>query len=99
MKRKFTFLIATMVLFAAMVIPQTTWGQTSVDFIAGTNATSCTVNGNVGMKLGTSTKGGDCSITVPANATQLTVYAAAWKGATGLSLNITVPPPTLHQFL
>ena len=56
---------------------------------AGTNGSTCTVNLHDGIKVGTSSKGGDMTITVPAGAKRLKVYAAAWNGVTGLSLNIT----------
>ena len=60
-----------------------------VTLAAGTNGSACTVNGNDGIKVGTSKVGGDMTITVPANTTTLHFHAAAWKGVTGLSLNIT----------
>ena len=60
-----------------------------VSFAAGENATTCTVNGKDGIKVGTSKKGGGITITVPANTTKLTLHAAAWKGVTGLSVGIT----------
>lgn len=63
--------------------------ETSATMTAGTNGSACTVNGKDGIKVGSSSKGGDMQITVPAGATMLHVYAAAWKGVTGLSLNIT----------
>ena len=63
--------------------------ETSATMKAGTNGTACTVNGKDGIKVGTSSKGGDMQITVPAGATMLHVYAAAWNGVTGLSLKIT----------
>lgn len=63
-------------------------GFTSATMTAGTNGSSCTVNTYSGIKVGTSSKGGDMSITVPSGATKLVLYAAAWKGVTGLSLNI-----------
>ena len=56
---------------------------------AGTNGSACTVNGNDGIKVGTSKKGGDMTITVPANTVTLHFHAAAWNGVSGLSLNIT----------
>lgn len=56
---------------------------------AGTNGSTCTVNGKDGIKVGTSKAGGDMTITVPSGATTLHLYAAAWKGVTGLSLNIS----------
>lgn len=55
----------------------------------GTNGSTCTVNDNDGIKVGTSSKGGTMTITVGAGATKLTFYAAAWKGVNGLSLNIS----------
>ena len=61
----------------------------SVTLTAGTNGSTCTVNGKDGMKVGTSKAGGDMTITVPANTTKLTLHAAAWKGVTGLSINIS----------
>ena len=64
-------------------------GFTAATMTAGTNGSSCTVNTYSGIKVGTSSKGGDMSVTVPSGATKLVVYAAAWKGVTGLSLNIT----------
>lgn len=48
-----------------------------------------TVNGGAAIKIGTSNKGGTMTITVPAGAVELIVYAGAWKGVSGLSLNIT----------
>ena len=41
------------------------------------------------IKVGTSSKGGTMTVTVPAGSTNLTLYAAAWKGVTGLSLSVT----------
>ncbi|MBQ9294325.1 MAG: chitobiase/beta-hexosaminidase C-terminal domain-containing protein [Bacteroidaceae bacterium] len=57
---------------------------------AGTNASACTVNETDGMKVGTSKAGGDMSITVPAGTVTLKFYAAAWKGVSGLSLNLSL---------
>ena len=48
-----------------------------------------TVNGKPCIKIGTSKKGGTMTITVPAGAVELKVYACAWNGVSGLSLNIT----------
>lgn len=64
-------------------------GQEDALVKAGTNGSSAVVNGKSGIKVGTSSKGGDLNITVPAGATQLEFYAAAWKGVSGLSINIT----------
>ena len=69
--------------------PETPETGDDATMAAGTNGSACTVNGKDGIKVGTSSKGGDMKITVPAGATMLHVYAAAWKGVTGLSLNIT----------
>ena len=61
--------------------------------ISGTNGSSCKViissTEYDGIKVGTSSKGGTMTVTVPAGAKYLHVHAAAWKGVTGLSLNIT----------
>lgn len=61
----------------------------NVALAAGTNGSACTVNGENGIKVGTSSKGGDMKVTVPAGTAFLHVHAAAWKGVTGLSLNIS----------
>ena len=63
--------------------------DTNVELITGTNASACTVNNKDGIKVGTSSKGGDMSIKVETGVTRLILYAAAWKGVTNLSLNIT----------
>ena len=65
------------------------WGGTDVAITDGTNGSSATVDGNTAVKIGTSSKGGDFTITVPSGATKLTLYVAAWKGVSTLSLNIT----------
>lgn len=62
---------------------------------AGTNGSECTVNGVAGIKCGTSKAGGDMTITVGAGATKLSFYAAAWKGVTGLSLNLAADGVTI----
>lgn len=65
---------------------------------AGTNGSSAVVNNKSAIKVGTSKAGGDMSITVPAGATTLHLYAAAWKGVSGLSLNLsgaTVSPTSI----
>ena len=60
---------------------------------AGENGSSAKVLVNSvekdAIKVGTSSKGGSMTITVGAGAKSLKFYAAAWKGVTGLSLNIT----------
>lgn len=79
--RKFFSLIAA-VLFAGSMM------ATDATMAAGTNGSACTVNGVDGIKCGSSKAGGDMTITVGAGATKLSFYAAAWKGVTGLSLNL-----------
>ena len=64
-------------------------GNPAATIAAGESASACTVNEKDGIKVGTSSKGGSMTITVPAKATALQFYAAAWKGVTGLSINIT----------
>ena len=66
----------------------TAWAE-EVTLAPGTNGSACKVNNKAGIKVGTSSKGGDMSITVPANTTTLHLHAAAWKGVSGLSLNIS----------
>ena len=82
--RKFFSLIAA-VLFAGSMM------ATDATMTAGTNGSTCTVNGKDGIKCGTSKNAGDMTITVGADATSLTLYAAAWKGVNGASIAITAP--------
>ena len=83
-------LIKTFLLLFALVVGggSSAWAD-NVTLTAGTNGSTCTVNTQKGIKVGTSNKGGDMSITVPANTTKLTLHAAAWKGVTGLSLKVS----------
>lgn len=84
-------------LLCALVVGSNAWGQSdnssietsNVTLTAGTNGSSCTVNSENGIKVGTSKAGGDMTITVPTGTKYLHLHAAAWKGVTGLSLNIT----------
>ena len=62
---------------------------TAVDIVGVSGNYDATVNGETAVKLGTSSKGGSFSITVPANATKLSFYCAAWKGVNDLSLVVT----------
>lgn len=88
--------LCTLLLIA---VASAAWGQSDysakeetgedVTLTAGTNGSACTVNGYDGIKVGTSKLGGDMTITVPAGTTHLHLHAVAWKGVTGLSLNIT----------
>lgn len=87
-----------MLLLCALLVGSTSAWADAVTLTAGTNGSACTVNNNDGIKIGTSSKGGDMTITVPAYTTKLTLHAAAWKGVTGLSLNIsgaTVSPENI----
>lgn len=62
----------------------------NVELIKGENGyDDLTVNGQFAIKVGTSSKGGSMSVTVPAGSTKLHLHAAAWNGVTGLSLNIS----------
>ena len=70
-------------------IDYSTLETSNVTLTAGTNGSAATVNGEDAIKVGTNSKGGDMSVTVPAGTTKLHVHAAAWKGVTGLSLNIS----------
>ncbi len=59
----------------------------------GSNASNCQVEVNStryeGIKVGTSSKGGSYTVDVPAGTKYLHLHVAAWKGVTGLSLNIS----------
>ena len=70
----------------------------NVTLTAGTNGSAATVNDEEAIKVGTSSKGGDMTVTVPAGTTKLHLHAAAWNGVNGLSLNIsgaTVSPSSI----
>ena len=58
---------------------------------AGTNGSAATVNSKDAIKVGTSKKSGDMTITVGAGATVLTLHAVAWSGAAG---NISLSAPS-----
>lgn len=65
-------------------------GYLPATMAAGTNGyTGYTVNGKEAIKVGTNSSGGSMTITVPAGATKLRFYAAAWNGVSDLSLNAT----------
>ena len=55
----------------------------------GTNAYENTVNLKPALKIGTGSLGGSYKISLPAGTTKLHLHAVAWKGVTGLSLNVT----------
>ncbi len=82
--KKFLLSLVSLLMFAIGSM----WAV-DVTLSPGTNATTCTVNEMNGVKVGTSSKGGDMTITVPANTTKLTFYAAAWKGVTDLTVEIS----------
>lgn len=63
--------------------------STPATMTAGTNGSAATVNGKDAIKVGTSSTGGDMTITVGTGAVKLSFYAAAWNKVTGLSLNLT----------
>ena len=60
---------------------------------AGTNGSTASVSvggkSHSAIKVGTSSKGGTMTITIPTGANKLSLYAAAWNGVSNLSLNIT----------
>ena len=101
MKKRFTILTAVFALLAILAIPMGMWGQgnysatysSNCTLTAGTNGSNCNINvgteGYNGIKVGTSSKGGDMSVTVPARAKYLHIHVAAWNGVDNLSLNIT----------
>ena len=82
-------LLKTTLLLCALIVGSLSGWADDVTLTAGTNGSTCTVNNQEGIKVGTSKSGGDMSITVPANTTKLILHAAAWKGVSGLSLNVS----------
>lgn len=82
-------LLKSLLLLCALIVGSLSSWADDVTLTAGTNGSTCTVNNQEGIKVGTSSKGGDMSITVPANTTKLILHAAAWKGVSGLSLNVS----------
>lgn len=69
----------------------------AVPMTPGTNGSEATVNSYTAVKVGTSKNDGDMTVTVPAGANKLVLYAAAWKdGAGTVSLSgATVNPSEL----
>lgn len=62
---------------------------------AGTNASDCTVNGNNGIKVGTSKVGGAMSITLStAGKTLLRICVAGWNGESK-TVNVTIDSGTI----
>lgn len=84
--KKFTLFLSALLLALGAT---EAFGANPATMKVGQNASTCTVNGTDGIKVGTSNKAGDMSITVPANATSLQFYAAAWNKVNDLSLSIT----------
>ena len=58
------------------------------EMTAGSNSMAVTVDGNEGVKVGTSKAAGSMTITVGAGATRLSFYAAGWNG-TSTVINLT----------
>ena len=85
MKKIYSLLAAVLFAGSMMAAP------VDATMAAGTNGSAAVVNGNSAIKVGTAKAGGDMTITVGEGATTLSLYAAAWKGVNGLSLNITAP--------
>lgn len=82
------------------------WGQSTtytsnVTFTAGTNGSDCKVivTGSTqynGVKLGTSSKTGTMTFTVPAGTTTIHIHAAGWNGdGNSRTLNISTSRGTL----
>ena len=61
---------------------------------AGTNASACKINDLDGIKVGTGKADGNMTITVEKGATELKLYAVAWKGAAG-KVNLAASVGTL----
>ena len=100
MKQK--LLLKTMLLLCALIVGgvSSAWATdystiytSNCTLAAGTNGSTCKVQIDDteynGIKVGSNKSGGDMTVTVPAGAKYLYVHVAAWKGVTGLSLNIT----------
>ena len=84
--------------YAAMLVMLSTIGSGNVwgadaTMTAGTNGSTASVSvggtSHSAIKVGSSSKGGTMTITIPTGANKLSLYAAAWNGVSNLSLNIT----------
>ena len=77
----------------AVVVPtgyeSTETSNVTLSTTGGTSASDATVDGEDAIKVGTSSAGGAMVINVPSGTTKLHLHAAAWKGVSGLSLDIT----------
>ena len=70
------------------ITPKPIQTEFDADMTAGSGAMACTVDGNDGVKVGTSKATGTMTITVEAGATKLSFYAAGWAG-TGTTLSLS----------
>lgn len=70
------------------VTPKPAQSEFEATMAAGTKGSECTINGNDGIKVGTSSVSGDMSITVGAGATKLAFYAVGWNGES-VTLSLT----------
>lgn len=86
-----------LLLFALVAGTGSVWAQkdmsavhsSNVNFSAGFNSSSCTVNSNAGVKCGTNSKKGKVTITVPAGTKYLHLHAVGWNGE---SITLSVSP-------
>ncbi len=77
-------------LMAVLSIGQMWATPTAATLTAGTNGAAATVNSKAAIKVGTSKKSGDMTITVGAGATTLNLHAVAWSGAPG-TISLSAP--------
>lgn len=75
---------------AGLVVKTVLAPGTPTTMTKGTNSLDATVNGVTAVKTGTSSADGDMSITVPANATKLHFFAAAWNNGAG-TIELSAP--------
>ncbi len=90
--------VASAVYTIAGTINYPTLETSNVSMDGVSNGSGATVNGEEAIKVGTSSAGGSMKVTVPAGTAKLHLHAAAWKGVTGLSLDIsgaTVSPSSI----
>ena len=77
-------------LMAVLSIGQVWADPVAATLTAGTNGAAATVNEKTAIKVGTSKKSGDMTITVGAGATTLNLHAVAWSGAAG-TIDLSAP--------
>lgn len=96
MKTKFLQRVVWLMIPLLTIFTTNVWGQASthtsnVTLNNGSNCTDCTIsisgNSYSGKKLGTGSKTGSTSFSVPAGVTTVYIHAAKWNGESG-SLNI-----------